>query len=104
MMKTQMSNRSKVLVLGVLVVLLVGGAIEVGLGLSWSGALLFAFFALVAIYGGTLALNYRFAGWPPFSRAALRGSNLALRLVGLLLVALFGCLAVLLLAATVVGP
>ena len=104
MMTTQMSNRSKVFFLAVLVVLLVGGAIEVGLGLSWSGALLYAFFGLVAIYGGTLALNYRFAGSPSFSRAPLRGAALALRLVGLSLAVLFGCLAVFLLAATLVGP
>ena len=103
-MKTQMSKRSKALFLVVLVVLLVGGAIEVGLGLSWSGALLYTFFALVAIYGGTLALNYRFAGWPPSSPPALRVSDLAPRLVGLVVVVLFGCLAVLLLAAGVAGP
>ena len=103
-MNTHMPSPSKPLVLTLLVALLVGGAVEVGTGLSWSGALLFAFFALCAISGGAMALDYRgVASRTPFSRRALRSPAWARRLVGVLFVVLFGYLAVLLLAISVVG-
>jgi hypothetical protein len=100
-----MPRRSNALIITLLVVLLVAGAVEVGIGLSWPGALLFAFFALSGISGCAMALDYRgVASRTPLSRPALRSPTWTRRLVGVLFMLVFGYLAASLLAIGVVGP
>ena len=100
-----MPSWSKPLIITPVVGLLLVGAVEVSIGLSWSGSLLFAFFALCAISGGAMALDYRgVASRTPFSRPAFQSPAWVRRLVGVLFVVLFGYLALSLLAISVAGP
>jgi hypothetical protein len=105
MLKTRLPGRSKPLVLTLFVALAVGGAVEVGIGLSWPGALLFVLFAVCAISGGEVALDNRgVASRTPISQFAFSSPAWARRAIGVLFVVLFGYLAVSLLAISVVGP